>query len=254
MNIKDVTIIIPTSVSPVHPSTEIIDEVINNIRIYFPENEIILQVDGLRDEQSHRKEQYDEYKNRILWKSLHEWKNVLPIIFQEHSHQSTMMQRTIKLIRTPLLFYIEGDVALKKDLDINWQEIMDMFEWDKANTVRFYPFNKTIKPAHMYLMLKQDGDFLQSFQWSQQPHFSRVSYYRDIVLPNTAPNLFIEDKFYGKVFVDCHQNLEEGWEIHKLWLYNPLNKNDIRISNHLDGRRGLKKFTSDDEAWGLTEV
>ncbi len=81
MNIKDVTIVIPTSVSPIHPSTEIIDEVIRGVRQYFPDNEIILQVDGLRIEQAHRKDMYDEYKTRVLWKSLHEWHNVLPIIF-----------------------------------------------------------------------------------------------------------------------------------------------------------------------------
>jgi hypothetical protein len=41
---------------------------------------------------------------------------------------------------------------------------------------------------------------------------------------------------------------------HRLWLYNPQNKDDIRVVNNLDGRRHLKKFTDDDEAWGLTEA
>jgi hypothetical protein len=253
MNINDVTIVIPTSVSPVHPSTEIIDEVIRSVRQYFPENEIILQIDGLRKEQSHRKEQYDEYKNRLLWKSLHEWQNVLPIVFEKHSHQSNMMRETIDLINTPVMFYVEGDIALQDNLDINWQEIMDMLDLQKAYTVRFYSFNKFIEPAHMHLMLEQDGEFIQSFQWSQQPHLSYVSYYRDVVLPNTEPYLFIEDKFYGKLFSDCHETLER-WNEHRLWLYNPQTKDDIRIVNNLDGRKGLRKFTGDDEAWGLTEA
>jgi len=253
MNIKDVTIVIPTSVSPVHPSTEIIDEVIRSIRQYFPDNEIILQVDGLRDEQIHRKDMYDEYKNRVLWKCLHEWHNVLPIIFDEHSHQSTMMEKTIDLIKTPLMFYIEGDIALQDNLDINWQEIMDMLDSGKAYTVRFYTFNKVIEPEHMYLMRDQDGDFIQCYQWSQQPHISYVPYYRDIVLPNTTPKLFIEDKYYGKLLSDCKDS-DTGWIDHRLWLYNPQNKEDIRVVNNLDGRRNMKKFTEDDEAWGLTEV
>jgi len=253
MNINDITIIIPTSVSPVHPSTEIIDEVIRSIRQYFPENEIILQIDGLRKEQKHRKEQYDEYKNRVLWKCLHEYNNVLPVVFEKHSHQSTMMKETIDLINTPVMFYIEGDIALQDNLDIDWQHIMDMLDNGSAYTVRFYSFNKFIEPAHMYLMLEQEGDFVKTFQWSQQPHLSHVKYYRDVVLPNTVPNLFIEDKFYGKVFADCHETLER-WDEHRLWLYNPQNKDDVRVVNNLDGRKGLKKFTSDDEAWGLTEA
>ena len=254
MHIRDVTIIMPTSVSPTHPSTEIIDQVIASVRKHFPDNEIILQVDGLRDEQKHRKEQYDEYKNRILWKSMHEWKNVLPIIFDEHSHQSTMIEKTIHLVRTPAIFYIEGDVAIRDEAEVNWQEIMDMLDSEKAYTVRFYSFNIFIEPVHMEMMMKQEGDFIQTFQWSQQPHVSLTSYYKNMVIPNTVPKLFIEDHFYGKVFVDCHDDDHKGWDKHRLWLYNPLNKKDIRIALHLDGRRGLKKFTSDDEAWGLTEV
>jgi hypothetical protein len=253
MNINDVTIVMPTSVSPIHPSTEIIDQVISSVRKYFPDNEIILQVDGLREEQAHRKEQYDEYKNRILWKSLHEWKNVLPVIFEKHSHQSTMMAETIDLIRTPLMFYIEGDVALKDNLDIDWQVLLDMLDSKEAYTIRFYSFNIFIEPDHMYLMLEQKGDFIQTFQWSQQPHMSTVAYYRHMVLPNTIPNYFIEDKFYGKVFSDCHETLKR-WDEHRLWLYNPQGKEDIRVTQHLDGRKNLRKFTSDDDAWGLTEV
>jgi len=253
MNIKDVTIIIPTSVSPVHPSTEIIDEVIRSVRQYFPTNEIILQVDGLRKEQTHRKDSYDEYKNRVLWKSIHEWKNVLPIIFEEHSHQSNMMKQTINLIKTPLMLYIEGDIALQDNLDIDWQNILDMLDSAKAYTVRFYTFNRVIEPDHMYLMGEQDGEFIQTHQWSQQPHISFVSYYRDMVLPNTTPKLFIEDRYYSKVLTDCTDS-PDGWMNHRLWLYNPTNKDDIRVVNNLDGRRGLRKFTDDDIAWGLTEV
>lgn len=252
MNIENVTIVIPTSVSPVHPSTEIIDEVIRGVRQYFPNNEIILQIDGLRKQQSHRKNQYDEYKNRVLWKCLHEWKNVLPIIFDKHEHQSNMMQKTIDLINTPLMFYIEGDIALKDNLEVDWNEIMDMFEYDKAYTVRFYSYNYKIEPDHEYLMLEQHGNYIQTFQWSQQPHISRVSYYKNMVLPNTEPKLFIEDKFYGKIFSDCHET-PERWDEHRLWLYNPIGK-DVRVVNNLDGRKNMRKFTADDEAWGLTET
>jgi hypothetical protein len=244
----------PTSVISDHPDTSIIDEVISSVRAHFPNNEIILQVDGLREEQLHRKDSYDEYKNRILWKCLHEWNNVLPIIFEEHSHQSTMLEKTIDLVRTPVILYVEGDVAINKDADVDWQTALDMLDAGKAYTVRFYSFNKTIEPAHDYLMIEQDGDFIQTFQWSQQPHLSLTQYYKELVLPNIAPRDFIEDKFYGKVFSDCHSDPKNNWDIHRLWLYNPVDKDDIRIVKHLDGRKHLRKFTSDDEAWGLTEA
>ena len=252
MKTSDITFIVPTSVLVTHPDTAIIDQVIGSIRKYFPDNEIILQVDGLREEQGHRKEQYDEYKNRILWKSLHEYKNVLPIILPEHCHQSTMMERTIDMIKTPFMFYVEGDIAFKDNLDIDWEEVFNLLASEQAYTVRFDTFNKNIHREHRYLMLGQEGNFIKTFQWSQQPHLSYVSYYRDMVLPNTTPKLFIEDKFYGKVFSDCHET-KDRWDEHRLWLYNPPKK-DIRIVDNLDGRKNLRKFTSDDEAWGLTEA
>jgi hypothetical protein len=190
MNLKDITFVVPTSVLVTHPDTSIIDQVVSSIRNYFPDNEIILQVDGLREEQAHRKEQYDEYKNRILWKCLHEYRNVLPIIFEEYSHQSNMMHKTIDLIRTPLMFYIEGDISLKENIDVDWEEVVSMLSSKKAYTVRFYTYNNVIEPVHMDLMLEQEGNFIKTFQWSQQPHVSHVSYYKNMVLPNTTPKLF----------------------------------------------------------------
>ena len=95
MNKDNITIVLVTSVLPSHPDTRVIDQAVKDIRSHFPTNEIIMQIDGLREEQKHRKTDYDEYKNRVLWKCMHEWKNVIPFVFDEHSHQSTMMMKTI---------------------------------------------------------------------------------------------------------------------------------------------------------------
>jgi hypothetical protein len=244
MNSKDVTIIIPTSVIPSHPDTSIIEETIDSIRHYFPDNEIILQVDGLRDERLDWKDRYDEYKNRILWKSLHEWTNVLPIIFTEHKHQTTMMKETIDLVNTSLILYIESDTPLIKN-KINIQECLNILKTDNCNTVRFHPM-KEIPEEHNYLMLEKEENFLKTIQWSQRPHLSKVSYYRDVVLAQSHDKEFIEDRFYSYVTIN-------EWDVNKIWIYCPNNGFDIASSYHLDGRAGTRKFTSDDIAWGLTE-
>ena len=71
MHLRDVTIVMATSVLPSHPDTRIIDETVAAIRKHFPENEIIMQIDGLREEQRDRKKDYDEYiKNQKDIKSL----------------------------------------------------------------------------------------------------------------------------------------------------------------------------------------
>jgi len=243
MNKNDVTIIIATSVLPSHPDTRIIDETISAIRVHFPNNEIILQIDGLREERLSRKADYDEYKNIILWKCLHEWKNVLPIIFDEHSHQTTMMKETIDIINTSAMLYVEGDAPLTPDYEIDWQKCLDMIEYEKANTIRFH-FESSIPFEHNHLMLGIEDGFMKTIQWSQRPHISAVKYYRDIVLPFSDEKTFIEDRFHGKV-------QDDGWDTHKLWIYHP--EGNIKRSYHLDGREGTQKFTVDDDAWGYKE-
>ena len=112
MNKDNITIVLVTSVLPSHPDTRVIDQAVRDIRSHFPDNEIIMQIDGLREEQSYRKADYDEYKNRVLWKCMHEWKNVVPFVFDEHSHQSTMMMQTIHEIRTGLMLLMSPRVKV----------------------------------------------------------------------------------------------------------------------------------------------
>ena len=247
MNKNDVTIILATSVLPSHPSTDIIDETIKSIRFHFPKNEIIMQIDGLRQEQIDREKDYNEYKNRILWKCLHEYENVLPIIFNKHSHQSTMMRQTIDEIQTSLLLYVEGDTPLCIDKPIDWQKCLDFIEYEKANTIRFH-FESVIPEPHKHLMFGLENSFMKTSQWSQRPHLSRVSYYRSVILPPLAENVFIEDTTHGLVQEDCKH---KGFESHKLWIYHP--EGSIQRSYHLDGRQGGRKFTSDDDIWGYKE-
>jgi len=245
---KDITIIVVTSVLPSHPETTIIDETINAIRQQLPDSEIILQIDGLREEQLDRKDDYDEYKSRVLWKCLHKWHNVLPLIFDEHMHQSGMMAETFEHIRTPLLLYVEGDAPITPDLKIDWQECIDMIYNGEANTIRFH-HEDVIPKDHEHLMLDVEGNFIKTCQWSQRPHLSSVLYYKEVVIPTIPDKAFIEDTFHSVVQSDYDDHETIGWHKHRLWIYYPDKGEHIKRSYHLDGRAGGLKFTSDDEVW-----
>lgn len=243
-----ITAIVVSSVLPSHPSTEIIDETINSIRHHLPDAEIIIQLDGLRDEQLDRKADYDEYKRRVLWKCLHQWTNVLPVVFEEHSHQTNMMRATIDQIKTPLMLYVEADCPLIIDREIDWDECIEMITSGKANTIRFH-FEAFVPKEHSHLMLEKKGNFLQTIQWSQRPHLSRTAYYKNLVLPRVKEKFFIEDTFHGAVQDDYNVLGMAGWGLHGLWIYHP--EGQIKRSAHLDGRAGGRKFTTDDEIWGI---
>lgn len=244
-NCGEITVIIPTSVLPSHPSTEIIEQTIRDVRVHLPDVEIILQIDGLRPEQVDRKEAYDEYKTQVLWKCLHEWKNVLPVVFDELYHQSGMLKKTLELVKTPLLLYVEGDAPLTPDRKIDWFKCINLIMDGEATTIRFHHEN-VIPKEHEGLMIggPKDG-FIKTYQWSQRPHLSTVQYYSDVVLPSLPERSFIEDTMHGVVANDWYDKGMLGWFKHRLWIYHP-NKN-IQRSYTTDGRQGEKKFTSDDE-------
>lgn len=242
---NEITVVIPTSVLPSHPSLAIIEETLASVRHHLPDSEIILQIDGLRDEQADRKKDYDEYKTQILWNCLHKYKNVLPIVFDEHSHQSNMMRETIDLIRTPLMLYVEGDAPLVTDLEIDWAKCVEFIMSGEANTIRFH-HEGVIPKEHDNLMLGVKDGFMRTVQWSQRPHLSTVLYYKEFVLPTLREKYFIEDTYHGTVMNDWVDYGRIGWNKHRLWIYYP-DSDNIKRSYHTDGREGGLKFTSDDE-------
>lgn len=242
---NEITVVIPTSVLPSHPSLAIIEETLASVRHHLPDSEIILQIDGLRDEQADRKKDYDEYKTQILWNCLHKYKNVLPIVFDEHSHQSNMMRETIDLIRTPLMLYVEGDAPLVTDLEIDWAKCVEFIMSGEANTIRFH-HEGVIPKEHDNLMLGVKDGFMRTVQWSQRPHLSTVLYYKESVLPTVREKYFIEDTYHGTVMNDWVDYGRIGWNKHRLWIYYP-DPDNIKRSYHTDGREGGLKFTSDDE-------
>ena len=241
----DITIILVTSILPTHPNTLVVEETIGSIRHYFPNNDILLQIDGIREEQQDRLVDYNSYKDKILWKCLHKYKNIYPIIFDEHSHQTTMMKKTMSLINTELILYVEGDAPLVTDENIDWEKCIDMIYSGKANTIRFH-HEGIIPVEHNHLMLGLEDGFMKTVQWSQRPHLTTKLYYQDVVLPNCNEKTFIEDTFHGIVSEDCKVHGTIGWNKHRLWIYYP-DENNIKRSYHLDGRNHGLKYTSDDE-------
>src|SRR3990167_3538122 len=113
------TIVMPTSPIPSHLSTEVVEESIRRLRAYpdLKDCEILIQIDGIREEQRHREADYEEYKRRLLWLCAHEFENCLPIVFDEHLHQAGMLRATLDRIRTPLLFYVEHDTFPMGEID-----------------------------------------------------------------------------------------------------------------------------------------
>lgn len=100
-----ITVVIPTSPSPKHPSTHLIDGAIESIRKQIPGVPILVQVDGLREENANRRDQYAEYKLRLIDK----WvgtPNMDVYMAEGFRHQAELCRETFHMIHTPLLVYL----------------------------------------------------------------------------------------------------------------------------------------------------
>jgi len=241
--VSDITVLIPSSPIQLHPDTKIIDECISSVRSQLPDSEIIITVDGIRPEQEYLRKQYTEYTKRLIWKCLHEWDNVMPIIYKEHLHQSGMLNQVINQIKTPLVLYVEHDTPIVPDLKINWQECIDMIYSGEANTIRYH-FENVLPKEHEVLMLGTKGHFLKTYQWSQRPHLTSKNYLEYMLKRsfNTDKTraCFIEDIWHGIVYNDYMDKGMLGWFNHRLWIYAP--KGGLKRSYNLDGRGEELKY------------
>lgn len=241
LNINEaMTIVVPTSPIPSHPSTEIIEETIKSIR-HHTAMEIIITIDGVREEQTEMLNDYTKYIEKLLWKCNFEWDNVTPILFDKHAHQSGMMKKVLEIVTTPLILYVEHDTPLVTDEEIDWGLICETVMSDKANVVRFH-YEAQIPEPHQYLMMPEHNmdKFIATRQWSQRPHVAKTAFYKDIMqFFSEEANCFIEDRIYG-------QAVEAPFEDWKIFIYAP--GDNIKRSLNLDGRANDTKY-DDKQVW-----
>jgi hypothetical protein len=233
-----ITVLIPTSPIPSHPSTGIIEQTVKSVRRHLPQAEIIIMADGVRPELEHRREAYTEYLESLVW-LCRQWRAV-PLLFSEHQHQANMTRRALELVRTDLMLFVEHDTPLVGQ--IPWTELGHWILNDDFHVIRLH-HEKHIPKEHMWLMRGRetlfkngrDHKFEKTVQWSQRPHLARTDRYREWInqyFPVTSRTM-IEDVMHGIVE-------KAEWEKFHIGIYTP--GNDIQRSTHLDGRAGDSKF------------
>lgn len=241
-----ITILIPTSPIPAHPSTEMIETTIADVRAKLPNSEIILMIDGIRPEQADRQEDYEEYIHRLLWLCHHEWHNVLPLLFNEHTHQASMTREALNYVDTPIILFVEHDAPLTPDRDFDWRGLCISILKGEANLIRFH-HEALILPEHESLMMSEvihvcGVPMRKTMQWSQRPHLASTAFYRRFIEAYFHPEskTMIEDVMHGIVHTDCMRDGLMGWNNWRLWIYTP--EGDIKRSYHLDGRQDDPKY------------
>lgn len=236
-----ISAIIPISPIPSHPDTAILEETVESIRHHLPDTEIILTFDGVRPEQEHRRNDYEESIYRTLWLADHKWRNTCPIIFDHHTHQSGMIAPALDELHTPLLIYVEQDTPLVTNRTIDFDTIIKFIAAGHSNCVRLH-HEATIPAEHRHMMHSVEDQFMRTSQWSQRPHIASAAFYRRIIDSHftTLSHCFIEDVMHG--ILDEAHNIHGilGWDQYRTHIWHP--DGDIKRSYHLDGRAGDPKY------------
>jgi hypothetical protein len=245
-----ITVIIPTSPIPSHPSTAMIESTINSIRRYI-DSEILVMVDGVRPEQADREADYWEYVRRLMLVA-ERADNVTPVVSWNHIHQSGLMRKALDHVTTPFVFFVEHDCPLDGQ-PIDFEQIIDTMRSDHLNVMRFHHESQVIEQhAHLYLETEPLDDwpskapYVRTMQWSQRPHLAHTSFYRELLDEYFAPGAktMLEEVLHGVAEFAARKQGNRAWDEWRLAVYAP-REGGMRRSLHLDGR-------SDDPQYPMT--
>jgi hypothetical protein len=252
-----ITVVIPTSPIPDHPSTVIIEKTIQSIRFHLPESQIIVMADGVRPQVEHRRAQYEEYKNQLS-KRLLDYGRIEMAVFDQPTQQAWMLRETLKQITTPLVLFIEHDTYLPttwsprddgsthpEDCTFAWQDIADIIMSGQVNMVRFYLWQQ-IWHEHEHLMhgklIQGNSTFVKTTQYSQWPCIAAADFYRKILTEHFQPTerKMIEIGMYGPV-------ANAPWEQYRIAIYYP--EPNARRFYHMNGRVDTVTGVRDPAEW-----
>ena len=218
------------SCSPIksHPSTEIIEECIESIKART-DARIIVMADGVREEQEDYRPRYEEFLTRLQKK----YPDIEIANMDSHKHQARTTNIVLQIVKTPVILFIEHDMALYGD--IPKEEMCKKILDGEADLIRLlYEDNDLINFKH--LMKEKVGDYTKTMQWSSRPHFASSTYYRRILSSHFSPNskTFIEDRMHGVI------EAEDNWNNNKLWTYTP--EVPVQRFTYRDGRGDDSKY------------
>lgn len=234
------------SISPIksNPSTKILEETMDSIRHHLPSAEIILMFDGVRSEQESFRTKYEIFINRVLHLANTKYSGIVPVIFQDHSHQTKMTRECLPLVDTTQILFIEQDTPLCTDVGIDFPLLSSYINDGISNMIRFH-FEASIPEPHKHMMHGMDSNskyLLRTSQWSQRPHLASKYFYVQLLRNNFSEGAicFIEDKMHGVLDNAVREGGLDAWNQFKVHVYIP--EENIKRSYNLDGRQNEKKW------------
>lgn len=243
MTLSDiVTVLIPSSFVPSHPSITLVRNAIESIRIVLalPNCKIVVCCDG-PPECPNQRRNYSEYKSRLRDFSATNDVHIaeLPV----HVGLPGVIAEGFNHVSTPLALVFQHDfevvrairidelcrVLLQDDLPINHVRLNHKDNRQRKCDRILREFN------HPHVLIP----LLRTNCWSDMPHLARSRYYRETVLPRMRPTqsrLGVENQLARLLRADIERlGFDAGHRRHGTCVYGRLG--DPPVVLHLDGRR-----------------
>jgi hypothetical protein len=232
-----ITIVTTTSPIPSHPSTLIIDETYASVRRHLPTARYLFLFDGVRSEQEHLRDGYEEYRATLTARMANgEWTNAEYFLFAEWTHQAGMIRAALahNRIRTPLILWIEHDFPLNV-LPIDWQGIVNSLLDNEVCYLRFALPEESwisIQALHAPMISQYGVPMMRTMNYSSLPHVARIDFFLRLM------EFFKE----GKIHLECEATEGIAFQENKwrLALYTPAG--ELARFYSLDGRAGPVKL------------
>lgn len=192
---RALTVIITASLVPSHPSIEMIQKVIESLKlINLPENtEIIL---------AHDADNHDNYEQYLvnLEEFVEKYNNIKIIRRDTRGYLIGNIDNALKYVKTKYVLVCQHDLAFKGYFDIN-KVLEDMIENPKIKHALFniWDNNPRTHEPNMNFHTNKNGFFteieqtnyryVKTHSWSDQNHLCLKSYYTDFVMPETKKAL-----------------------------------------------------------------
>ena len=238
--------VVTTSPVPGNPDLGMIQETIESIP---PLVDVYIACDGVRPEQAHLRDAYQEFVYRLT--HAHLGCDVVVLYDGVWRHQAGTTRAAVHLLSGagpgsgPLgdsraLLFMEHDTPLVVDEPIDFSGCLQLIEGGHLDVIRFH-HESHVLPDHEYLMVDHSTQSMlgvpirRTRQWSQRPHLASLDYYYRILREYFRDDgrTMIEDRMHSV----CQG---EPYERNRLAIYHP--DGNIKRSYHLDGRGDEPKW------------
>ena len=241
-NVSDsVTILIPSSQVPSHPSIGLVQRAITSIRqvLALPTAPVVVCCDGQPVDKD--PDPYAEYKQRL--KAYGQSHDVQVVELDEHRGLPGVIQLGFEHVHTPLALVFQHDVEVIQQ--VNVAGICDALLNPELqiNHVRLNNHRNREYKADSVLKEFEHPDLrvplLRTIAWSDMPHFTTTLYYRTQVIPRIRPTRSsrgVENQLGPLIQADVKQNgFDAAHPNHGTFVYG--RRGDEPVIRHLDGRR-----------------